>query len=140
MTDQYVDPKSARASYRPKNVMSPGLQRARAPFRLRNALTGVALAGFAVGVWAYSIGAVKQDVFDDVDEEARALMAGSGIQKSEDGAPEGRGAADASTSISPPPAATMGMNPSTGTLVWGAPPVDNVGKMRDDKSGSRRVV
>ena len=64
--------------------MSPGLQRARAPFRLRNALTGVVLAGFAVGVWAYSIGAVKQDVFDDVDEEARALMAGSGLQKAED--------------------------------------------------------
>ena len=49
--------------------MSPGLQRARQPFRLRNAITGVVLAGFAVGVWAYSIGAVKQDKFDDVDEE-----------------------------------------------------------------------
>ncbi len=63
--------------------MSPGLQRAREPFRLRNAITGVLLAGFTVGVWAYSIGAVKQDVFDDVDDEARALMAGSGIQSAE---------------------------------------------------------
>jgi cytochrome c oxidase assembly factor 3 len=26
-------------------------------------------------VWAYSISAVKQDVFDDVDEEARELAA-----------------------------------------------------------------
>ena len=46
--------------------MSPGLQRARQPFRLRNAITGVVLAGFAVGVWAYSIGAVKQDKFDEL--------------------------------------------------------------------------
>jgi cytochrome c oxidase assembly factor 3 len=53
--------------------MSPGLKRAREPYRLRNAITGLALGAFAVGIWAYSISAVKQDVFDDVDEEARAL-------------------------------------------------------------------
>ena len=32
-------------------------------------VTGLVLAGFAAGVWAYSIGAVKQDDFDDVDDE-----------------------------------------------------------------------
>ena len=48
--------------------MSPGLKRAREPFRIRNAVVGVGLFAFAVGVWAYSISAVKQDVFDDVDE------------------------------------------------------------------------
>jgi cytochrome c oxidase assembly factor 3, fungi type len=53
--------------------MSPGMLRAREPFRVKNAVTGVLLAAFGVGVWAYSIRAVKQDVFDDVDEEARAL-------------------------------------------------------------------
>lgn len=53
--------------------MSPGLKRARQPFFLRNTVTGLVLASFAVGVWAYSIGAVKQDDFTDVDEEARAL-------------------------------------------------------------------
>ncbi|PPR05215.1 hypothetical protein CVT26_012291 [Gymnopilus dilepis] len=53
--------------------MSPGLKRAREPFRVKNALLGLALAAFAVGVWGYSISAVKQDVFDDVDEEAEAL-------------------------------------------------------------------
>ncbi|KAI0720380.1 hypothetical protein C8T65DRAFT_568136 [Cerioporus squamosus] len=173
MTDQYVDPKYARASYRPKNVriMSPGLQRARQPFRLRNTITGIVLAGFAVGVWAYSIGAVKQDKFDDVDEEARALMAGSGLQRSEDGAAEGRGAADASKATVqaaavvadvvsptiPPTAATPSrrrgvlpwlledriprlFDPATGTLVWGAPPVDNVGKLWDTGAGSRRIA
>lgn len=53
--------------------MSPGLKRARQPFFLRNVLTGVVLGAFTLGVWAYSIGAVKQDDFTDVDEEARAL-------------------------------------------------------------------
>ncbi|TBU33077.1 hypothetical protein BD311DRAFT_713051 [Dichomitus squalens] len=169
MTDQYVDPKVARASYRPKNVMSPGLKRAREPFRLRNAITGLALAGFAVGVWAYSISAVKQDDFGDVDEEARALMAGSGIQKSEDGAAETGGAAEVSKAIAvPAPAAPTVVSPSipplsvgtrrgilppllegrfpslldprTGTLVWSAPPVDNVGKLGSTSSGTRRVL
>ena len=149
--------------------MSPGLKRAREPFRLRNALTGLALAGFAVGVWAYSIGAVKQDDFGDVDEEARALMAGSGIQKLEDGAAEARGAAEvskasvvpppatstvAASSIPPPGAATRRgilppllerwfpsvLDPRTGTLVWSAPPVDNVGKLGTTGLGTSRAL
>ncbi|KAF9555342.1 hypothetical protein CPC08DRAFT_134621 [Agrocybe pediades] len=53
--------------------MSPGLKRAREPYRVKNAILGISLAAFAVGVWAYSISAVKQDIFDDVDEEAEAL-------------------------------------------------------------------
>lgn len=56
--------------------MSEGLRRAREPYRIKNALVGLGLGAFAVGVWAYSISAVKQDVFDDVDEEARSLGAG----------------------------------------------------------------
>lgn len=55
--------------------MSPGLLRARAPFRVRNAITGVTIAALVVGVWAYSIAAVRQDSFADVDEEARILAA-----------------------------------------------------------------
>ena len=146
--------------------MSPGLQRAREPFRLRNTLTGVILAGFVVGVWAYSIGAVKQDVFDDVDEEARALMAGSGIQKAEDGSVESKPLAAEPVSTTPPTplvpetrpetkstATGRGilppllerrfpslLDPSSRTLVWGAPPVDNVGKLGDRASGSKRLV
>ena len=63
--------------------MSPGLRRAREPYRLRNAITGLTLAAFGVGVWAYSISAVKQDVFDDVDEEARRLAAPGGVKSSD---------------------------------------------------------
>ena len=36
---------------------------------------GLTLGAFAVGIWAYSISAVKQDVFDDIDDEARAMSA-----------------------------------------------------------------
>ena len=53
--------------------MSPGLKRAREPYRVKNAIMGLTLGAFAVGIWAYSINAVKQDVFDDIDEEARAM-------------------------------------------------------------------
>jgi cytochrome c oxidase assembly factor 3, fungi type len=55
--------------------MSPGLKRAREPYRVKNAIMGLTLGAFAVGIWAYSINAVKQDVFDDIDEEARAMSA-----------------------------------------------------------------
>ncbi|KAF9450175.1 hypothetical protein P691DRAFT_758440 [Macrolepiota fuliginosa MF-IS2] len=71
---QYLDKRQAQQSYRPKGgLMSPGLQRAREPFRFRNALTGLGLGLFAFGIYSYSISAVKQDVFDDIDEEAKAL-------------------------------------------------------------------
>ncbi|KEP53051.1 coiled-coil protein [Rhizoctonia solani 123E] len=64
---------TASASYRPNGYgMSPALKKARRPFVIRNAITGTAIAAFAVGVWAYSISAVKQDNFDDIDAEANA--------------------------------------------------------------------
>jgi len=56
-------------------LMSPAMKRAREPFRVKNAITGVLLAAFGVGMWAYSIRSVKQDNFDDVDEEAKSLAA-----------------------------------------------------------------
>ncbi|KAH6914702.1 hypothetical protein BKA70DRAFT_1216827 [Coprinopsis sp. MPI-PUGE-AT-0042] len=70
----YANRGETQKSYRPKaGTMSPGLKRAREPYRIKNAIVGLGLGAFAVGVWAYSISAVKQDVFDDVDEEAKAL-------------------------------------------------------------------
>ncbi len=63
--------------------MSPGLLRARREFRLRNAATGLVLAGFVSAVWAYSIRSVKQETFDDIDEEARVLAAKRTVQPSE---------------------------------------------------------
>jgi cytochrome c oxidase assembly factor 3 len=73
---QYINRKEAAKTYRPKaGTMSPGLKRAREPYRVKNAIMGLTLGAFAVGIWAYSINAVKQDVFDDIDEEARTMSA-----------------------------------------------------------------
>ena len=47
--------------------MSPGLLRARQPYLVRNALTGLALVGFCASVYTYSIQAVKQDDFSGED-------------------------------------------------------------------------
>lgn len=133
--------------------MSPGLQRARAPFRIRNAITGLVLAGFGVGVWAYSISAVKQDDFSDVDEEARAMMlAGKGgaVAAEEAKVPvmdEAKVVATQTPSsvavqavVSRPRGVLVStverhfprlLDPSRKTLVWGAPPVDSIGRLSD---------
>ncbi|KAL5530334.1 hypothetical protein ACEPAF_6591 [Sanghuangporus sanghuang] len=76
MSSHWISRKETDKQYRPKGYgLSPGLQRARAPFRTRNTITGLAIGAFVVGVWAYSISAVKQDTFEDLDEEAKELLA-----------------------------------------------------------------
>ena len=130
-------------------------------------------------MWAYSISAVKQDTFEDLDEEARELLAArmkdERIRSGEEGS-----AAAATTSVSssvssssdaglaktvistaaPSPDAdslrTNGpanvsddsqpkgvlaaqlhrhlpraLDPASKTLVWGAPPVDRIGRLGD---------
>ncbi|KAG0008726.1 hypothetical protein BGZ80_003124 [Entomortierella chlamydospora] len=52
---------------------SPALERAAAPFRLRNALTGAGIVAFCVSVYAYSILAVKQDDFSDIQLPAHVV-------------------------------------------------------------------
>jgi cytochrome c oxidase assembly factor 3 len=74
MADSYRQRQTAQASYRPKGYgISPSLQRARQPYVLRNAITGLVIGAFVTSVWAYSISAVKQDNFDDVDATALSL-------------------------------------------------------------------
>lgn len=151
--------------------MSPGLKRAREPYLIKNALTGVVLGAFAVGIWAWSISAVKQDVFDDVDEEAKELMkarekAGTGV-----GVGVGAGTTGVVTvgaaglreggvevvveALGPTSLAVSSvtfaakkrgilqrvggrfsglLDPKTGSLVWGAPPVDHIGSLWDRSS------
>ncbi|KAG6335952.1 hypothetical protein ID866_3141 [Astraeus odoratus] len=173
--DPYISKKAVDASYRPQSYqMSPGLLRAREPFRVKNAITGLILAAFGVGVWAYSIRAVKQEDFSDVDEEARELMRGRGIQK----AAAAPGATPAEPSVTvipsavspsivvstpplslpsiPDPAAGSApalpkprgilasrinprfLDPTQKTLVWGAPPVESIGRMRLRSSNDNR--
>lgn len=161
--------------------MSEGLRRAREPYRIRNALVGLGLGAFAVGVWAYSISAVKQDVFDDVDEEARALGAGQSTPAASKSAtrqaltttvgsatttpalPAAAGIAKGTANLvlpdtvplppvttpTPAPVVAKGVlakaidkkwlssrviDPESKTFLWGAPSVDNVGKMGVFKS------
>jgi cytochrome c oxidase assembly factor 3 len=138
--------------------MSPGLKRAREPFRVRNALTGLALGAFAVGIWAYSISAVKQDVFDDVDAEVMVQKQQQQLQqqqqrlevlnvKGEEKVLETTVNASVQSVPFSSPGATAHVAPVRGvlqrldsrvpwlldpqrkTLIWGAPPVDNIGKM-----------
>lgn len=138
--------------------MSPGLKRAREPYRLKNAVTGLALGAFAVGIWAYSISAVKQDVFDDVDAEVmeqqqqqqlqqqqqRLAMLSMKEEKEAVAVPSKSSAfASSNAAVTPsvPIAPARGLlqrldsrypwllDPQRKTLIWGAPPVDNIGKM-----------
>ena len=160
--------------------MSPGLRRARAPFFLRNTITGLVLAAFAGGVWAYSLSAVKQDDFVDVDEEARAL-ARSGVHAAAD--PEHASKAEEHAQAAAPsggvvpipvepgvqgivptttnpvtsqasfPTAThprgvlaslmhnrypQVFDPITKTFIWGAPSVDNIGRLGEIPTLSRK--
>ncbi|KPI44995.1 uncharacterized protein AB675_2601 [Cyphellophora attinorum] len=52
--------------YTPDYRQSPALIRARRPYLVKNAITGLAIGGFAIGVFAFTLKAVGQDTFDDV--------------------------------------------------------------------------
>jgi hypothetical protein len=66
--------RAARATYHGKTGygVSPGLARARLPFRTKNAFTGLAVGGFIAFVYFYSIRAVKQDDFSDIEMPSEA--------------------------------------------------------------------
>jgi cytochrome c oxidase assembly factor 3 len=149
--------------------MSPGLKRAREPYRVTNAIAGLLLGALGFGIYAYSIRAVKQDVFDDVDEEARELRESGVVLRSLEDEERDRKLKAAAASdeltlgqnLGPSPAKVMTpekqkargilvelldqscpwlLDPDRKTLVWGAPPVDNFGRMSDpsSKSGDSR--
>ncbi|KAL3417575.1 Cytochrome c oxidase assembly factor 3, mitochondrial [Phlyctema vagabunda] len=71
-----------RSSYYDKNYkQSASLIRARRPYLIKNALTGVGIFGFAIGVYVFTIRAVSQDEFDDVkvpDAPVQSPHAGAG--------------------------------------------------------------
>lgn len=56
-----------RSSYYDKHYrQSAALIRARRPYLVKNAITGLAAFGFCIGVYAFTIRAVAQDEFEDV--------------------------------------------------------------------------
>ncbi|KAI5124849.1 hypothetical protein M0805_007283 [Coniferiporia weirii] len=164
MSGSYASRKEIDKQYRPKGYgLSPGLQRARAPFRTRNAITGLLIGAFVVGVWAYSIRAVRQDTFEDLDEEAKALLDSRRTAVAVvDDKVKAVGAAEAeavssdlvkgpSTVAAAPTSAVVAgtapvrgvlasqlvkyfpnaLDPASKTLVWGAPPVERIGRLGD---------
>jgi cytochrome c oxidase assembly factor 3, fungi type len=125
---------------------------------LSNVVTGGIISLFVVGIWAYSIRAVRQDVFDDVDEEAKALTQEKKkqVETVEERAKKVEeklkaiatervskvAASLKSVNTPPPPRERQGILPILGrselgwydptkTLVWGAPSVDNFGRIGD---------
>ncbi|KZP00133.1 hypothetical protein CALVIDRAFT_595541 [Calocera viscosa TUFC12733] len=75
----------AMDSYRPHGYgMSNALRRARRPYLMRNTLVGTAISVFAVSVYLYSIRAVKQEDFSDIDILAPALGERAAIKSIED--------------------------------------------------------
>lgn len=121
--------------------MSAGLMRAREPYRAKNALTGLAIGSFIVGVWLYSMSAVKQDNFDDVDEEARAMVK-AGVKPLEEKGGEAAETMTTPTRRKEEKRAHHGgllalldaklpglLDPEGKTFVFGAPPVDRIGRM-----------
>ena len=126
--------------------MSAGLKRAREPYRAKNALTGLVIGSFIVGVWLYSMSAVKQDNFDDVDEEARAMVR-AGVKTLEDkraevipvavgGGKEKKNKAHGLLALLDDKFPGL-LEPERKTMVWGAPAVDNIGRIGESGSSRR---
>ncbi|RKF53764.1 Cytochrome c oxidase assembly factor 3, mitochondrial [Golovinomyces cichoracearum] len=56
-----------KSSYYDKNYrQTPALIRARRPYLVKNALTGLSIFIFVTGVYSWTINAVSQDEFEDV--------------------------------------------------------------------------
>ncbi|KAJ6260158.1 hypothetical protein Dda_4381 [Drechslerella dactyloides] len=51
--------------YNPDYRQGQSLIRARSPYLVKNAITGLALVGFVIGIYAYTIRAIKSDDFAD---------------------------------------------------------------------------
>lgn len=52
--------------YKPDYTQSAALIRARRPYLFKNTITGISIASFAIGVFAFTLRAVGQESFDDV--------------------------------------------------------------------------
>jgi len=62
-----VTPRASQRTYYDADYrQGQSLIRARRPFLIKNALTGLAILGFTASVYIYTIKAVAQDDFDDV--------------------------------------------------------------------------
>jgi len=106
---------------------------------------GLVIGSFIVGVWLYSMSAVKQDNFDDVDEEARAMVK-AGVKTVEDKGAEAMTVAGGREKEKKKAHGLLArldgklpglLEPEGKTMVWGAPPVDCIGRIGQGGSSRR---
>jgi cytochrome c oxidase assembly factor 3 len=155
-----ISTREAKQSYHPKGYgVSEGLKRARAPFRTRNAIVGLGLSGFMFSVYLYSIRAVAQDDFADLQpptEEQRRNR--ESLKASQFEMPSLPSPSSLSQASSPDALLPSQPTPETGILgrvrgafggrgtnsklVWAAPPVDNLGRIQRAAEApiTRRIV
>ncbi|GAA5885267.1 hypothetical protein JCM6882_009548 [Rhodosporidiobolus microsporus] len=155
--------RAAKASYHPGGYgVSEGLKRARKPFFTRNLITGGAISAFAIWVYLYSIRAVAQDDFSDLDqpvseEQRRSVQSIEESKRAREALSADKFAAPAASGVvaavnplealpaaAPAPAAqgrssvlsllrgSFGGKGADSKLVWGAPNVDRVGRIGED--------
>ncbi|KAH9816948.1 hypothetical protein DFH28DRAFT_965011 [Melampsora americana] len=134
-----------RETYWESGRMSQGLQRARAPFRVKNLLTGAGILSFTFAVYAYSISAVKQDDFSDIPtpsiEEIKRLNQTKSQSDSEQISSSTTTKTTQASNQSLPPLGLLGSatswiragKPSQSELVIGAPSLDQLGQINDRK-------
>ncbi|KAF1949448.1 hypothetical protein CC80DRAFT_272149 [Byssothecium circinans] len=59
--------KPFRSTYYDERMRAqPALLRARAPYLVKNTITGISICALVIGIYAYTINAISQDEFDDV--------------------------------------------------------------------------
>ncbi|GAA5888715.1 hypothetical protein JCM16303_003064 [Sporobolomyces ruberrimus] len=165
-----ISTREAKQSYHPKGYgVSEGLKRARAPFRTRNAIVGLGLSGFMFSVYLYSIRAVAQDDFADLqpptEEQRRNTVSieeerrnRESLKASQFEMPSLPSPSSLSQASSPDALLPSQPTPETGILgrvrgafggrgtnsklVWAAPPVDNLGRIQRAAEApiTRRIV
>ncbi|KAF2109506.1 hypothetical protein BDV96DRAFT_585703 [Lophiotrema nucula] len=66
--------------YNERMQASPALLRARAPYLVKNTITGAAIVALVIGIYTYTIKVISQDEFEDVivpPEPVRRPQSGS---------------------------------------------------------------
>ncbi|KAH9817105.1 hypothetical protein DFH28DRAFT_963082 [Melampsora americana] len=135
-----------RETYWESGRMSQGLQRARAPFRVKNLLTGAGILSFTFAVYAYSISAVKQDDFSDIPTPSIEEIKRLNQTKAQSDSEQISSSSSSTTTTqaltqSLPPLGLLGSatswiragKPSQSELVIGAPSLDQLGQINDRK-------
>ncbi|ORX35054.1 hypothetical protein BD324DRAFT_633753 [Kockovaella imperatae] len=113
MSDRGWNQRSIDETYFPRpGQMSESLKRARRPFIWPNRIYGLGLVCFSLGIYAYSIAAVQQDDFSDVEDllppvEERSSLKSIEDEEREKGGPSHLrripGSLSTGSAMSPPP-------------------------------------